>query len=269
MKTFNRSARSEFQAASDRLNDHVRCYWEQNPCGTGKTVTGNLDPKSLAWFERTEEHRYNVEPFIHSVAQFSRYHGKKILEVGVGAGTDHLQWARAGAHCYGVDLTRAAIEITKARLSTYGFESNLQCIDAEALPFPDEFFDIVYSWGVIHHSENPDYIIKEIKRILKPGCNFIGMMYNRHSLHVLRTWIRHALFKGKPWRSFADVIWHHVESVGTKAYTISELRELFAEFSSFSAKPFLVPYDTRRVPVWLSKFFPDQWGWFLALKATK
>jgi 2-polyprenyl-3-methyl-5-hydroxy-6-metoxy-1,4-benzoquinol methylase len=72
-------------------------------------------------------------------------------EVGVGAGTDHLQWARAGALCHGVDLTDAAIETTRARLAHYGFTSELRRVDAETLPFPDDTFDVVWSWGVIHH----------------------------------------------------------------------------------------------------------------------
>lgn len=128
-------AKVEFET-SEKLNDKVRGYWELEPCGTGQSVTGKFEKESFEWFERIEEHRYNVEPFIHSVAQFTRYHGRKILEVGVGAGTDHLQWARASTQCYGVDLTEAAIKTTKTRLSMYGFESNLQCIDAESLPFP-------------------------------------------------------------------------------------------------------------------------------------
>lgn len=232
-------------------------------------ITGDVPSQTREWFERIETHRYEVEPFIHSVAQFTRWHGKKLLEIGVGAGTDHLQWARAGAECYGVDLTEAAIEATKARLALYGFTSNLQRIDAEALPFPDEFFNLVYSWGVIHHSEHPERIIKEIKRVLKPGGVFIGMVYGRHSPTVLKVWLKHALLRGKPWRSFADVVWNHVESVGTKAYTAPELQQLFAEFSSLTAKPVITPYDTRKLPNWLSQYFPDSWGWFITLKAVK
>ncbi|MBI3724778.1 class I SAM-dependent methyltransferase, partial [bacterium] len=166
----------------EKLNDQVRRYWEREPCGTSQELTGELEPRSLAWFERVEEHRYAVEPFIHSVAQFTRHHGKKLLEVGVGAGTDHLQWARAGLECHGVDLTDAAIETTRARLAAYGFESELRRIDAESLPFEDASFDLVYSWGVIHHSESPRKIVSEIHRVLRPGGTFIGMMYGRRSL---------------------------------------------------------------------------------------
>ena len=251
------------------LNDEVRNFWEQEPCGTSQGIVGDAPQHTRDWFEKVEEHRYSVEPFIHAFAQFTRHHGKRILEVGVGAGTDHLQWARAGAQCNGVDLTDAAIETTRARLALYGFQSNLQRIDAELLPFPDNSFDIVYSWGVIHHSERPGQIIEEIRRVLKPGGIFIGMMYGRHSPTVFKVWLRYGLLKGKPWRSFKEVLWNHVESVGTKAYTVSELRTLFAKFRSFSAKPIITTYDTAKWPAWLGSLFPDQWGWFITLKASK
>ena len=117
-------------------NENVREYWEQEPCGTDRAVVGNLAPHTREWFEEVERFRSDVEGYIHSVAQFTRHHGQTILEVGVGAGTDHLQWARAGCHCHGVDLTDAAIETTRERLALYGLESDLRRIDAESLPFP-------------------------------------------------------------------------------------------------------------------------------------
>lgn len=251
------------------LNDAVRAFWQRVPCGTTPDIVGELPALTKEWFERVEEYRYTNEPFIHSVAQFTRHHGKTVLEIGVGAGTDHLQWARAGCACYGVDLTDAAIELTRARLATYGLTSNLSRLDAEQLPFPDNMFDVVYSWGVIHHSEHPERIIREIRRVLKPGGLFIGMMYHRRSPAALKVWIRYALLKGKPWRSLSDVIWHHVESIGTKAYTVRELHALFSGFQTFSARGIITPYDTAKIPTWISRFFPNDWGWFMSLRAVK
>src|SRR5947207_5141764 len=88
--------------ASMTANERVREYWEQEACGTDRAVVGDLRPHTREWFEEVERCRYDVEPFIHSMAQFTRHHGRAVLEVGVGAGTDHLQWARAGCHCHGV-----------------------------------------------------------------------------------------------------------------------------------------------------------------------
>jgi ubiquinone/menaquinone biosynthesis C-methylase UbiE len=251
------------------FNDKVQRFWDENPCGASSSVTGDLPVGSREWFRAIEDFRYAHEPFIHSVAQFTRYHGKKVLEVGVGAGTDHLQWARAGADCYGVDLTDTAVKLTQQRLKVYGLHSQVQRLDAEQLPFQGETFDLVYSWGVIHHSEKPERMIGEIHRVLKPGGQFVGMMYGRHSLKVFSAWVYWALLRGRPWRSLHEVLSKHVESPGTKAYTTPELKELFARFQSFSAQPILTVYDTRVWPHWLSRFFPQDWGWFIALRAIK
>jgi ubiquinone/menaquinone biosynthesis C-methylase UbiE len=232
-------------------------------------VVGKLRPLSRAWFEKVENYRYEMEPFIHSTAQFTRHRGQKILEIGVGAGTDHLQWARAGAKCYGVDLTDAAILVTREHLRIHGFRSDLRRTDAEELPFEKATFDVVYSWGVIHHSEKPELIIAEIKRVLKPGGVFIGMLYGRHSLVALKCWVKNALLKGKPWKSFSDVLWHHFESVGTKAYTRPEIRELFSGFSRVEIETLLTGHDKSKFPKWASRFFPDDWGWFISVKGRK
>lgn len=251
------------------INKDVREFWEQEPCGTAPAIVGDRPSHSREWFEQVERYRYEVEPFIHAVAQFTRHRGKRMLEVGVGAGTDHLQWARAGCDCYGVDLTEAGIETTRERLALYGLHSQLQRVDAETLPFEDGCFDLVYSWGVIHHSQQPERIVAEIARVLRPGGTFIGMLYGRRSVTAWLLWLRHALVVGRPWRTPSDVIWHHVESIGTKAYTERELHHLFSPFGSVTTTPILALSDRDRLPPWITQFYPSRWGWFIAVHATR
>jgi ubiquinone/menaquinone biosynthesis C-methylase UbiE len=251
------------------LNDDVRAFWEAGPCGTDARITGVLEPRSKEWFARVEQNRYANESFIHAVAQFTRHRGERILEIGVGAGTDHLQWARAGCACHGVDLTDAAIETTRAHLALHGFASQLQRVDAETLPFPDASFDLVWSWGVIHHAEYPERILAEVRRVLRPGGAFLGMFYNRRSLSVFAEWVKHGLLAGRPWRSFADVLWHHFESVGTKAYTNRELDSLFGAFSERAFTNYLTPYDLQHWPRAARPLFPARIGMFTAIRAVR
>ena len=253
----------------NKLNEEVREFWEMGPCGTGENITRDSKPFTLDWFENIEKYRYENEPCIHSLAQFSRYNGKKILEVGVGAGTDHLQWARVGAECYGVDLTDVAIETTKKRFELYGFKTELQRLDAEILPFDENSFDVVYSWGVIHHTEKPQILVNEINRVLKPGGVFIGMIYGRHSPLAFKFWVKYALLKGKFWLNFADIIWDKVESIGTKSYTKKEAAALFMNYHNVKLQPFITKYDKDDYPSCLSKYFPDDWGWFIGIRASK
>jgi SAM-dependent methyltransferase len=131
------------------------------------------------------------------------------------------------------------------------------------------FFDLVYAWGVIHHSENPAKVISEIRRVLRQDGLFIGMIYHRYSLAAFKHWIKYAVFRWQPWKSFSDVIWEHMESIGTKAYTISEAKMLFSEFNNFTVKPLITFYDKDKFPLWFSQFFPDRLGWFLVLHGVK
>lgn len=249
------------------INPLVKEYWEAQPCGTETDIFRDSSKYTKEWFEIIEKYRYEVEPFIHSIAQFTRYRGKRVLEIGVGAGTDHLQWARAEVDLFGIDLTNAGVEITERRLAMYGLKSNLKRVDAEILPFEDNSFDVVYSWGVIHHSENPQAIVNEIKRVLKPNGEFIGMFYNRHSISCIVAWIKFALFKGKPWRTIKYVMYNYNESIGTKVYSDTELKKLFKDFNPIRITPFVTISDYIYIPDFLRKFIPPSFGYYSGIQA--
>ncbi|MDC0586487.1 class I SAM-dependent methyltransferase [Gammaproteobacteria bacterium] len=251
-----------------KINKEVRKFWEEEACGTSPELIKEEEQYSQAWSEEIDEYRYSLEPFIYSIAQFTRHTGKTVLEIGVGAGSDHLNWARAGVDLYGVDLTDKGIHTTNKRLSLYNLKSNLQRVDAEDLPFEDNFFDIVYSWGVIHHSEDPEQIIKEIYRVLKPGGKFLGMIYHRRSIHNLNLWIKNALLKAKPWRSFKYVLYHYNESIASKAYSFKETRDLFKEFKSCKITPFITLADLRFFKR-LESILPNRLGFYLGLEVIK
>ncbi len=241
------------------LQDAVREYWDREPCGTGPEVVAGRDRVARGvWYDAIEDFRYTMEPFIHSVAQFTRHRGKELLEIGVGAGTDHLQWARAGAICTGVDLTQAAVALTRDRLAREDLQSNVLVADAESLPLAPAAFDLVYSWGVIHHSAHPDRVVSEIHRVLRPGGRFIVMVYARHSAVAWKQWIRHALLTGHPSMTMSDVLARYMESPGTKAYTTAEVRDLFHEFEDVRIQRLATPYDRRRLPGWLGRGSPTR-----------
>ena len=104
-----------------------------------------------------------------AAAQFNGDFGirKDVLEIGVGMGADHLQGAQAGPRSLtGIDLTSKAVGLTRARLALSGASSRLLVSDAENLPFPAESFDLVDSWGVLHHSPRTDHAIAEVRRVL-------------------------------------------------------------------------------------------------------
>jgi ubiquinone/menaquinone biosynthesis C-methylase UbiE len=207
--------------------DKVRDFWNRQSCDTHVAASSKF---SRDYFEEIERFRYRDQPFIHSFARFTRYHGKRVLEVGFGAGTDFIQWLRAGAIVSGIDLTAEALDNLTHRIQVYGLPAP-ECIrvgDAENLPFESNSFDLGYSFGVLHHTPDTEKAIAELVRVVRPGGEIKIMLYNLHSLCVFKTWIRHALLKGRPWKGLRFIVRNHIESAGTKAYTRSDLKRMFA-----------------------------------------
>jgi ubiquinone/menaquinone biosynthesis C-methylase UbiE len=209
------------------LKGEVKAFWNRQSCDTEHAHSGKF---TLHYFEQIEQWRYADQPFIHSFAQFTRYRGKRVLEVGFGAGTDFIQWLRAGAIASGVDLTEEALANVTQRIQVYRLPAPeaLRVADAENLPFESDTFDLGYSWGVLHHTPNTEKALRELVRLVRPGGEIKVMLYNRHSLCVYRYWLKHQLLKGRPFHGLRHTLWNHVESKGTKAYTRGEIRHMLA-----------------------------------------
>ena len=213
-------------SADVTLKSQVREYWNRQSCGTDVTPAQKY---SRQYFEDVEAFRYYDQAFIHEFAQFSRYHGKRVLEVGFGAGTDFIQWLRVGAKATGIDLTPEALENLTHRIQVYQLPppERIMVADAENLPFDSNQFDLGYSFGVLHHSPDPEKAIAELVRVVRPGGEIKLMVYNRYSVCSFKLWVKFALLRCKPWKSLAWSMWHHMESVGTKSYSRAELRRIF------------------------------------------
>lgn len=213
-------------AESESLKSQVRNFWNRQSCDTNATAAKKHSP---AYFEDIEAFRYYDQPFIHEFAQFTRYHGKRVIEVGFGAGTDFIQWLRAGARVTGIDLTPEALENLTQRIHVYQLPppENIRVADAENLPFETNTFDLGYSFGVLHHSPNTEKAIAELVRVVQPGGEIKIMVYNRHCIVAFKLWVKYALLRGQPWKSLGWVMWHHLESIGTKSYTRPELKRIF------------------------------------------
>lgn len=247
------------------LKEAVRSHWEADPCGS-KLVTA--EQGTAEFYEQMEAERYALEPFIRDFAEFERWRDRDVLEVGVGVGTDFVQFARAGARLSGVDLTDAAVDLVRTRLQLKQLQADVRVADAEALPFGDESFDLVYSWGVLHHTPDTQRAVDEVRRMLRPGGEARIMLYSRRSWVAFGLWARYGLAAGHPGRSLTEVVANHMESPGTKAYTEPELRDLFAGFSAVELQRFLTPYD-RRVAGPLARVAGPRLGWFVGIVAHR
>jgi SAM-dependent methyltransferase len=218
-------AHPESSAAERR--DAVRAFWEREACGEAYAIGPNLQ----AQLETQARQRYALEPYLRPFARFEAARGLDVLEIGLGLGADHLEFARARPRTLaGVDVTSRAAGLTASRLRLAGLTPRTMVADAERLPFRDSSFDLVYSWGVLHHAADPPATIGELHRVLRPGGRARVMLYHRRSLVGFMLWARYALLRGRPWTDMQTVFDRHMESPGTRAFTVSEAQALFAKF---------------------------------------
>lgn len=265
------------------LKDAVRSHWQNETCGTRDVAPEDR----RRFFDEIERQRYEWEPYIKTFARFHEGRGRKVLEVGVGAGTDFINWVRGGADATGVDLTEQGVALARERLALEGLQAEVRVADAENLPFPDESFDLVYSWGVLHHSPNTARAVREVHRVLRKGGTARVMVYHYPSWVCFMVWGVHSVAKGRPWESPREAVFQHLESPGTKVYTVPEARELFRDFSRVDVRPqlghgdlLLMPPSSKYkswkhelmwklYPRWAVKLTGDRLGTALLIEATK
>jgi SAM-dependent methyltransferase len=207
----------------------VRDFWDDASCGevyaTGDEISSQFAAQASA--------RYRLEPYLSPFARFEEGRGLDVLEIGVGMGADHLEWAKSSPrHLVGVDLTPRGVGWARRRLELSGFVPDVLVADAERLPFPDGSFELVYSWGVLHHTPDTRQAFQEVHRVLRPGGTARIMIYHTPSVVGGLLWARYGLFRGRPGRSMADIYATHLESPGTKAFSVAQAHELVRAFAT-------------------------------------
>ena len=268
-------------AVLDEYKRRAREQWTADPCGSH--VARDLAFGTRPYFDRIEDYRYRVyADWMRDAIGFDKYPDRQLLEVGCGTGTDLLQFARGGSRVVGIDLTPRSIEISRRRFRVYGLDGEFAIGDAENLAFPDESFDVVYSFGVIHHTPDTQQAISEFHRVLRPGGRVIVMLYNRASLYYWTSLIlRRGLIGGELFHSSAaEIMSRYVEYSESgakplvKAYTRSEARKLFRRFDDCRI---LVRQLTREefgppgklLPAPLVRRLGQHFGWNLVVTAVK
>lgn len=167
--------------ASVSINNVLQ-YWDKRPCNIKHS---NQTFCSREYFDEVEIRKYFVEPHIPKFAEFEHWKYKKVLEIGCGIGTDAINFARHGAIYTGIELSSSSLDITKKRFKTFNLDGKLINGNAENLSnllAPDEKFDLVYSFGVLHHTPYPEKVFSAITKRLNPGGELRIMLYARNSL---------------------------------------------------------------------------------------
>jgi SAM-dependent methyltransferase len=240
-----------------------------------------------AYFDEVEARKYFVEPHIPVFAEFDRWKGKRVLEIGCGIGTDTISFARAGAQVTAVDLSDESLAVARERAVVYGLENRITFhqADAEHLSetVPVEAYDLVYSFGVIHHTPCPENAIREMRKYMGPESILKMMMYHRYSWKVL--WILARFGKGAFWKLDELIARYSEAQTGcpvTHSYSRRTLRDLLEGLTVQKATaehifPYSIPeykrYEYKKT--WLFRWMPNSlfhflerlWGWHLCATA--
>ena len=264
----------------------VQRYWDGRPCNirhSPKPVGSN------EYFDEVEARKYFVEPHIPAFAEFERWRGKRVLEVGCGIGTDSVNFARAGAELTAVDLSGESLRIAEQRAEVMGVAERILFLEADAEKLASmlrgEQFDLVYSFGVVHHTPHPERALAQMRQLAAPGATLKLMVYHRRSWKVF--WILATQEHGRFWHAEERIAKHAEAQLGCPVaftYTRREGREL-VERAGFRVRevradhvfPYRVddyveyryvrePYF-RVMPPQVFRWFEKTFGWHLLVSA--
>jgi 2-polyprenyl-3-methyl-5-hydroxy-6-metoxy-1,4-benzoquinol methylase len=268
--------------------EQVQDYWNERPCN----IRHSSSPVgSRQYFDEVEARKYFVEPHIPGFAQFERWQGKRVLEIGCGIGTDTINFARHGARVTAVDLSDRSLEIARQRAGVFGLQDRIQFYQGSAENLsalvPVEPYDLIYSFGVIHHTPHPEQILEQIRNYLAPGATIKIMVYHRRSWKVF--WILLTYGRGQFWRLNELVARHSEAQTGcpvTYVYTRDEARRLLEDYglkvqeiliehifpyriSDYKNYKYKKEWYFRIMPQPIFRWLERHFGWHLCITAVR
>jgi len=241
----------------------VRDYWNKRPCN----IRHSTQPVGTqTYFDEVEKRKYFVEPHIPEFAEFHKWKGKKVLEIGCGMGTDSINFARAGADLTVIDLSSESLGLCKRRFEVYGLNARFYCGNSEELSsiVPVEKYDLIYSFGVIHHTPHPEKVFEEIKKYCTSGTEIRIMLYSKWCWKVF--WIIMNYGKGAFWKADELVRTYSEAQTGcpvTYYYSFNGFRELMKGYDVVKIyKDHIFPYRIDKYvnyeyeQVWYFRWMP-------------
>jgi ubiquinone/menaquinone biosynthesis C-methylase UbiE len=241
-----------------KMNDHhktlrppvedVKKFWEENPLCAAAI---DAYPGTPQFFKKYDKLREINEPleFARYLHEYHRFSGKRVLEVGCGNAYTLAKYAEQGASVFGLDITEAAINISKKRFELQGFTGEFNVGNAENLPYESNFFDCICSMGVLHHVPNTIKALDEIHRCLKPGGKVIVMFYHKNSFQY-QVIIR---LKSFIWQRSMQQVLNEVDGFGNPkgdVYSMKELKGILSLYSNLEmfAGVFSIPKTKIFIP---------------------
>lgn len=265
--------------------EDVKEFWNRCPCNIRHSKKG---VGSREYFDEVERRKHFVEPHIAEFAQFKKWNGKKILEIGCGLGSEAINFARNGAILTVIELSEESLELAKKRFEVYGQKAVFILGNAEELDslLPEgEQFDLIWSFGVIHHSPCPEKILKKCEMFLKDDGELRMMVYSKISYKLFYLMKELGVWDfGK----LDDIISSYSEAQTgcpiTYSYTLEGAKRLFSNFDIVHLnKAHIFPWNIKKyidyhyekedcfkgISDALFKELEAELGWHILIRAKK
>ncbi len=223
------------------LISQISAYWDERIHDLAITTHPVGTP---GFFQQLDEYRFDKLNYLPRLIDFSTFKGKKLLEVGCGAGIDLVRFARGEANVTGIDLSVTALDLARRNMDQNGLHADLLKMNGECMEFEDGIFDVVYAHGVVQYTADPEQMMAEIHRVLKPGGQAILMVYNRIS------WLNFM-------RQVTKVPLEHEDAPVLKQFAMGELKRLLKPFKTYQIIPERFPVKTKLHSGWKARLFND------------
>ncbi|MGE3508360.1 MAG: class I SAM-dependent methyltransferase [Vicinamibacterales bacterium] len=219
--------------------DDVRRYWESHIHDLEITSHPVGSP---GFFTDLDQYHFEKLHHLLRLVPFDASRGKAVLDVGCGAAVDLARFARGGAVVTGVDLAESAIALARANFAQQRLTGAFVVANGEALPFANDSFDLVFAHGVVQYTANPQALVDECRRVLRPGGEAIIQVYNRISwLNALSRLMKQPL--------------EHDDAPVLLKFSIPELRHLVRGFREVRVVPERFPVHSRLHRGWKGMLF--------------
>ncbi|MEO8559500.1 MAG: methyltransferase domain-containing protein [Rhodospirillales bacterium] len=269
-ETINRRLRNSGLADQQRN----RRWWETLPMTYEAWENESRGAAADADLLDTRRRFLEANPWLSEDFDFSRYRGRKVLEIGCGAGGASCHMAQLGAVVTAIDLTRQATHLTRRHAYLAQLPVQVAQMDAEKLALPDGAFDDVFSWGVLHHSTHTDNALQEVARVLRPQGSALIMVYNRASL---RYWLKGLIWLLLRGRIFAGdtmqtVQRHFTDGFYHRHFTAAELTRICSSYGLAPQRMAVTHMSKKMLPLIPRKLddaLKRRYGWLLVIEASK
>lgn len=242
------------------LQQGNRAWWTRNTMSYDWKNKVPLERFSREWFDEIDERFISTHTFAHENGPFDRLipfqtlAGKSVLEIGCGMGFHSSLLSKAGADLHSIDISPTSVEATRRRFDLFGLKGQIGERDAETLT-EKEAYDLVWSWGVIHHSSRTAFTLARIYESLKPGGEARMMVYNRDGMQAYSVLVTKYLFGFWRGRTFDEYLWQSTDGYIARYYARDQLSDLARMHSSdVSIDVYGLESDAVPLPRHLRKF---------------